>query len=54
LFLKPDHSLNENAKRFLTEFDEISIINCTNLFTEEAATMIYDYWSKHGVCPSRQ
>ena len=32
--------LAENVRRFLQDFDELSIINCTDLFTEEAATQV--------------
>ena len=53
LFFSPEKKLSENIARFTNEFDEISIINCTDLFTEESSTMIYDYWYKHGVCPNR-
>lgn len=51
LFFDPKDLLSENIIKFLNDFDEISIINCTDLFTEESSTMIYDYWSKNGVCP---
>lgn len=52
LLFKPERSITENAQRFVDEFDEISIINCTDLFTEQAATMIYEHWSEHGKTPS--
>jgi Domain of unknown function (DUF4145) len=52
LYFNPNRSVVENAHRFVSEFDEISIINCTDLFTEEAATMIYNYWSQHRKTPS--
>ena len=52
LFFKPTCPIYESAERFVSEFDEISIINCTDLFTEVAATMIYDYWTEHGVTPT--
>jgi hypothetical protein len=52
LFFKPARNIAENAQKFINEFDEISIINCTDLFTEQAATMIYEYWSKYGKTPS--
>jgi hypothetical protein len=52
LFFDPARPIYENAERFVSEFDEISIINCTDLFTEAAATMIYDYWAEYGVTPT--
>ncbi len=52
LFFDPSDSLAVNAEKFVNEFDEISIINCTDLFTEYAATEIYNYWNKHGRTPS--
>lgn len=48
-YFNPDRSIIENAKKFVSEFDEYSIINCTNLFTKEAAEMIFH---KHGKTPS--
>lgn len=51
LFFNPENTFSENAIKFVNEFDEISIINCTDLFTEESSTMIYEYWNKNGVCP---
>lgn len=51
LFFNPESNLLENIIKFVNEFDEISIINCTDLFTEESSTMIYEYWNKNGVCP---
>jgi hypothetical protein len=51
LFFKPERSINENAQRFIKEFDEIGIINCTDLFTEQATTMIYEHWNEHGKTP---
>jgi hypothetical protein len=35
-FFDPAESVEENARRFITEFDEISIVNCTDLFTPDA------------------
>ncbi len=52
LFFKPTRNVNANAKKFIDEFNEIGIINCTDLFTEQAATMIYKYWEEHGKTPS--
>lgn len=39
----------ENAHRFVSDFDVVSIINCTKLFTNEAAERIDAYWRQHGV-----
>ena len=33
LFFSPENELSENIDKFLNDFDEISIINCTDLFT---------------------
>jgi Domain of unknown function (DUF4145) len=52
LYFNPARSVIENANKFVSNFDEISIINCTNLFTKEAAESIYDHWGKHGKTPS--
>jgi len=41
----------ENVSRFISEFDELSIINYTDLFTNEAATRMGEYSRRHGVCP---
>ena len=54
LYFSPERNLSDNVAKFLNEFDEIGIINCTDLFTEEASTIIYKYWNKHGVCPIRK
>ena len=40
LYFSPVAPLAENVRRFLQDFDELSIINCTDLFTEEAATQV--------------
>ena len=39
-FFSPANSVIENVHRFVSDFDEISIINCTDLFTPEAARRI--------------
>lgn len=44
----PQKSLVENAKRFVYDFDVVSIINCTDLFTHEAAMKIDEYWRRTG------
>ncbi len=51
LYFNPSNTVIENAHRFVTDFDEISIINCTELFTDAAAGYIYDYWYQHGKTP---
>lgn len=48
LFFQPDRKVTENANRFVEDFDEYSIINCTDLFTDEAATLILKRWSDEG------
>ena len=40
LYFSPSVPIDENVCRFLQDFDEVSIINCTDLFTEEAATQV--------------
>ena len=50
-FFDPKDNITINAKRLINEFDEIGIINCTDLFTEAASTWIYEYWSKNGNVP---
>lgn len=50
-FFSPARSITENAHRFLTEFDAVSIINCTDLFTHEAAMRIDAHWRQHKVIP---
>ena len=52
-FFSPRSPIIENAHRFVSNFDEISIINCTNLFTPEAARGIDEYWREHGDTPDR-
>lgn len=44
----PLNSIDENARRFVTDFDVVSIINCTDLFTSDAANRIDDHWRQHG------
>jgi Domain of unknown function (DUF4145) len=50
-FFSPMRPISENAYRFVSDFDEISIINCTSLFTEEAAVKIDAFWREHGRLP---
>lgn len=47
----PARSITENAHRFVSDFDVVSIINCTDLFTHEAATRIDAHWQQYGVIP---
>ncbi len=49
----PARSITENAHRFVSEFDVVSIINCTDLFTHEAATRIDAHWQQYGVVSDR-
>ncbi len=42
LFFNPRNNVTENARIFVEEFDPYSIINCTELFTEEAAQQVND------------
>ncbi len=48
---KPASPITQNANRFVADFDVVSIINCTDLFTLEAATTIDNYWQEHGQLP---
>ncbi|CDG82676.1 restriction endonuclease [Janthinobacterium agaricidamnosum] len=50
-YFSPQRSVLENSIRFLDDSDEISIINCTDIFTHEAATFIDAYWREHGAPP---
>ncbi|NRN28636.1 GIY-YIG nuclease family protein [Photorhabdus heterorhabditis] len=48
LFFSPDSNIIENARRFIDEFDVISIINTTDIFHSEACSDIYKkYRSQH-------
>jgi Domain of unknown function (DUF4145) len=53
-FFSPMRPITENAHRFVAEFDEISIINCTDLFSEDAAMRIDEFWREHGRTPDRE
>lgn len=44
LFFNPEKNIVDNSKKFVEDFNEISIINCTDLFTEESGTMLYENW----------
>jgi hypothetical protein len=48
-FFSPTKSITENAHEFVSNFDVVSIINCTDLFTHEAATRIDAHWREYGV-----
>lgn len=48
-FFSPARSITENAHRFIADFDEVSIINCTDLFTNEAALEIDARWRERGI-----
>ena len=50
-YFSTSRSLTENAHRFVSDFDAVSIINCTDLFTDEAATRIDVHWREHGGIP---
>jgi Domain of unknown function (DUF4145) len=52
-FFSPVRSITENAHRFVSDFDVVSIINCTDLFTHEAASRIDAHWQRHGVVSDR-
>jgi hypothetical protein len=52
-FFSPGRSITENAHRFVSDFDVVSIINCTDLFTHEAATRIDAHWQQYGVVSDR-
>jgi len=52
-FFSPARSITENGHRFVSEFDVVSIINCTDLFTHEAATRIDANWQQYGVVSDR-
>lgn len=44
----PDKQATDNARYFLDQFDVVSIINCTDIFTPEASMRIDAHWRKHG------
>jgi hypothetical protein len=43
----PADSIVDNVNRLVADFDVLSIINCTDLFTLGAANMIDNYWRYH-------
>lgn len=48
LYFSTSRSLTENAHRFVSDFDALSIINCTELFTNDAATSVDAHWREYG------
>jgi hypothetical protein len=46
-------SITENAHRFVSDLDVVSIINCTDLFTRAAAARIDAHWRRYGVVSDR-
>jgi HNH endonuclease len=52
LSFSPERPIAENVHCFIENFDEVSIINCTDLFTEEAATRIDTHWRQFHTIPS--
>ncbi|MGL4424018.1 MAG: hypothetical protein ACRCZF_25410, partial [Gemmataceae bacterium] len=48
-FFSPERSITLNAHSFVADLDVVSIINCTNLFTNEACLQIDFDWRKFGV-----
>ncbi|MDN2670434.1 HNH endonuclease signature motif containing protein [Janthinobacterium sp. SUN026] len=47
LFSPAKHAA-DNALYFVEQFDVVSIINCTDLFTPEASRRIDEHWRMHG------
>jgi hypothetical protein len=52
-FFSPARSIIENAHRFVSSFDVVSIITCTDLFTPEAAARIDAHWQQYGTVSDR-
>jgi hypothetical protein len=52
-FFSAGRSITENAHRFVSDFDVVSIINCTDLFTHEAGTRIDAHWQQYGIVSDR-
>lgn len=48
-FFSPTRSVIENARRFVSDFDVIDVIQCTDLFTHEACVRLDAHWRQHGV-----
>lgn len=53
LYFDPQRSISENVHRFIFEFDEISIVNCTDLFRADLPNEIYAAWQE-GQSTSKQ
>ena len=47
--LQPRKIDHREPHRFVSDFDVVSIINCTELFTHEAATRIDAHWRQYGI-----
>jgi hypothetical protein len=48
ILFNPHNKVTENARIFIEEFDACSIINCTDLFTDEAAQKVSDEYHSRG------
>ena len=53
-FFDPRRSVLENAHKFVSEMDEISIINRTDLFPRNIATKIDEFFRSHGRVPHQR
>jgi hypothetical protein len=53
-FFDPARSVRRNAASFVNDLDEVSIINCTDLFSDEGASMIVEHWGRSGRVPPRK
>ncbi|MBN9119785.1 MAG: hypothetical protein J0I06_11610 [Planctomycetes bacterium] len=42
LYFSPTRSITENVRRLIEDLDDVSIINCTDLFTDEAAALVQE------------
>ncbi len=51
-YFSPQCSVLENSSRFLHDFDVVSIIHCSDIFTDEAARFIDAYWREHAALPA--
>lgn len=48
-FFQPSVSILDNANSFLTDFDDNSMLNCTDLFSKEGAEEISNRLSNHNL-----
>lgn len=48
-FFSPTRSVIENARRFVSDFDVVDVIQCTELFTPEACVRLDAHWQQYGV-----